>query len=76
MHLLFLNLNKLHVEWKPAEKKMSLGHFFPIMGVHLEFLMCVFDTKVASEWTFMVMTLNMAKSTEERVDDRIQQSSV
>lgn len=46
------------------------------MGVHLEFLMCVFDTKVASEWTFMVMTLNMAKSTEERVDDRIQQNSV
>lgn len=59
------------------KKKMSLGHFFfPIMGVHLEFLMCVFDTKVASEWTFMVMTLNMAKSTEKRVDDRIQQSSV
>lgn len=62
---------------KKKQKNMSLGQIFsPITGVHLDFLMCVFDPKVASEWTFMVMTQNMAKSTEARVDDRIKQSSV
>lgn len=55
-----------------SRKKNVLRSFFsPIMEVHLDFIMCVFDPKVASEWTFMVMTQNMAKSTEARVDDRI-----